>query len=120
MFNNGSEAEVLEEEESSEYEDGEVVSDEDNVEANEVSVKVDSDQSWKKWRKKGITTDYLSPEGINFFEDAKQKYYTERKRSGHKSSRVFLNIISSFLAGVNILLHCKQFSENCPAAQWLL
>ena len=48
MFNNGSEAEVLEEEESSEYEEGEVISDEDNVEANEVSVKVDSDQSWKK------------------------------------------------------------------------
>ena len=48
MFNNGSEAEVLEEEESGEYEEGEVISDEDNVEANEVSVKVDSDQSWKK------------------------------------------------------------------------
>ena len=48
MDNNESEVEVLEEYESSEYKDDEDISDEDNVDANEVPVKVDFDQGWKK------------------------------------------------------------------------
>ena len=48
MDNNESEAEVLEKPESSGYKDVEDISDEGNVDANEVPVKVDFDRGWKK------------------------------------------------------------------------
>ena len=69
MDNIEKDVEILEEDESSKYEDGEDISNEDNVDANELPVKADFDQGWKKRRKMGFTTNILSLDGINLFED---------------------------------------------------
>ena len=120
MDNNESEVEVLGEDESSECKDSEGISDEDNVDANEVPVKLDFDWVWKKRIKIGITADFLSPECINFFEDVKQKQLVAKNYLRNKSGGVYLNIISSFLACINIQLHCKHFSQKLPVAQWTI